>query len=209
LNLENLKKQDLSLVKQLGDCWDNLGLVELQAGHAATAERYLSAAWELTQKGLVAHHLGELYERAGKRAQAIDYYAFATASPNPEPASKARLAALMGPNGFSSKVTEKRNLLGNLRSFPVPGAHGDGTGEFFVMLTADAHVEAVRFASGDASVKPLAESLKRIPFKLTLPDDTDVRLFRRGILVCQPGGKTSPASCDFILIPPDSVRSLN
>jgi tetratricopeptide (TPR) repeat protein len=209
VSLEDLKRQDLSLVKLLGDCWDNLGLVELQAGHTAAAERYLAAAWELTQNGIVAHHLGQLYERAGKRAQAIDYYAFATASPRPEPASRARLAALMGPNGFAGMVTEKRNLLGNLRSFPVPGARGDGTGEFFVMLTADAHVEAVRFASGDASVKPLAEALKKIPFKLTLPDDTDVRLFRRGILVCLPAGKTSPASCDFILIPPDAVRSLN
>ena len=209
LNLRDLKRQDLSLVGQLGDCWDNLGLVELQAGNTAVAERYLTAAWELTQDGIVAHHLGQLYERAGKRAQAIDYYAFASASPQPEPASRARLAALMGPNGYAGKVTEKRNLLGNLRSFPVPGARGDGTGEFFVMLTADARVEEVRFASGDASVKPLAESLKKVPFKLTLPEASDVRLFRRGILVCMPGGKTAPSSCDFILIPPDAVRSLN
>ncbi len=216
LNLADLKRQDLPLVNQLGDCWDNLGMVELQAGHSAAAERYFAAAWELTQNGIPAHHLGQLYERSGKRAQAIDYYAFAAASPRSEPASRARLSALMGSDGSAGKVMAKRGELGNLRSFPVPGAHGEGTGEFFVMLGAGAtpgagpRVEEVRFVSGDASVKPLAEALKKVAFKMTVPDDgTDVRLFRRGMLVCFPATKTTPNSCDFILIPPDSVHSLN
>jgi Tfp pilus assembly protein PilF len=211
LNLTDLQRQDLPLVKQLGDCWANLGMVELQAGNTAAAERYLTAAWELTQDGRPAYHLGQLYERDGKRAQAIDYYAFASASPRPEPASRDRLAALMGPNPnvYAVKIMEKRTLLVDLRSFPVPGARGDGVGDFFVMLSADAHVEEVRFASGDASVKPLAEALKKVSFKLTLPDDSEIRLFRRGILLCLPGRKTAPSSCEFILIPPEAVHSLN
>jgi len=210
LNLTDLKRQDLPLVNQLGECWDNLGMVEQQAGHAAAAERYFAASWELTQNGTAAHHLGQLYERAGKRAQAIDYYAFADASPRPEPAARARLSALMGANAYATKVMAKRSELGNLRSFPVPGARGEGTGEFFVMLGAGARVEEVRFVSGDASAKAMAESLKKVAFKMTVPDDgTEVRLFRRGILVCFPATKTTPNSCDFILIPPDSVRSVN
>jgi tetratricopeptide (TPR) repeat protein len=230
VRLEDLKPQHLGLVSLLGTFWSTLGWVEFKKGNMPSAEKYLVAAWQLTQKSIVADHLGQAYERMGKREQAIEYYAFAASVPRPEPDGRAHLAALVGEAKVESTVYKERERPANLRSYAVPGAKGEGSGEFFVMLAPASRVEEVRFVSGNEKLKPLANALRRVDFKLDFPDKTDTRVIRRGILVCSPSSsdqvpapgraaekdgsvrpaeKSSAGSCDFILILPQDVHSVN
>jgi tetratricopeptide (TPR) repeat protein len=208
VRLEQLKGDDLLHVRLLGASWDTLGWVHFLKGRSSTALKYLNAAWELTQDGSVADHLGQLHERAGKRELAIEYYALAVAEPGERSGSRKRLAALVGESQTEALVNKQRPRLGQLRSYDVPGAAGDGTAEFFVALTPGPKVAEVRFVSGDPSLKRLADTLKSVRFKMGFPDEGDARVFRRGILSCE-GKKPAAGSCAFILMNPEDVRSVN
>lgn len=225
-HLESLKTRDLQLMGLLGAAWDTLGWVYFKRGKTAAGERYLKAAWELTQDGTAALHLAQLHEAAGRSEKAIEHYALAAAAPRSEQTARERLKSLLGEVKAKVTVDRTREGLQNLRSLTVPGASGDGTAEFFVLLRPPAAVEEVRFISGDAAMKPLTAALKRTTFDLTLPNDHDLRVVRRGFMVCSrsysgpvnkppnPGGKGgSPAppgggSCDFILMLPQDVHSV-
>ncbi len=127
-------------------------------------------------------------------------------------------------------MNKERDRAQNLRSYAVPGAKGEGSGEFFVKLAPAAGVEEVRFITGTEKIKSLANALKRVEFKMDFPDNTDTRVIRRGFLVCSaasPGHAPVPkhevvdgkpvlsiersgaGSCDFILMLPDDVHSVN
>jgi len=224
LHLEGLKPRELGLMGLLGATWDTLGWVHFKRGNFSAGEKYLKAAWDLTQEGTVAHHLGQLYEKSGRREQAIEYYGLAAAAPRSEPNGRTRLKALLGDDVKAyTTIQKQRDRLQNLRSLTVPDASGEGTAEFFVMLRPSAAVEEVRFISGDAAMKPMAAAMKKTPFGLTMPAAHDLRVIRRGILVCSksysgpinraPGKGPAPAppaggSCDFILMLPQDVHSV-
>jgi hypothetical protein len=114
----------------------------------------------------------------------------------------------VGESQTEALVNKQRPRLGQLRSYDVPGAAGDGTAEFFVALTPGPKVAEVRFVSGDPSLKRLADTLKSVRFKMGFPDEGDARVFRRGILSCE-GKKPAAGSCAFILMNPEDVRSVN
>ena len=210
VRLDQLKAGDLMSVNLLAKCWDTVGWVHFRKGSTSTALRYLSAAWELGQDAPVAHHLGQVYERAGKRDLAIEHYALAAAEPGAEPASRERLAALVGERKVGQYVDERRQRSGTLRAYDVPGAVGDGSAEFFVALAPGPKAVEVRFVSGNEELKSLAASLKSIRFRMSFPDEGDARVFRRGILSClATQKKPAAAPCAFILLKPEDVRSVN
>jgi hypothetical protein len=47
--------------------WDTLGWVNFRMGHLDQAEKFLCAAWSLTQERSVADHLQQVYEKEGKK----------------------------------------------------------------------------------------------------------------------------------------------
>ncbi|HEY3926859.1 MAG TPA: DUF3857 domain-containing protein [Candidatus Koribacter sp.] len=55
----------------LAAIWDTLGWVYFQAGELKRAESYLHAAWTLMQNADVGDHLGQLYEKEGRKKDAI------------------------------------------------------------------------------------------------------------------------------------------
>ncbi len=210
VRLDQLKPIDLANVNMLAASWDTLGWVHFRKGETSTALRYLSAAWQLANDGAVADHLGQVYERTGKRDLAIEYYALAAAEPGAKPDSHAHLAALVGETKVPFIVAKQRDRLGTLRSYDMPGTEGDGSAEFFVALAPGPKVTDVRFVSGDEKLKSLASSLKTIRFTMDFPDTGDTRIFRRGILSCVASEKKSATgSCAFILLKPEDVLSVN
>jgi tetratricopeptide (TPR) repeat protein/transglutaminase-like putative cysteine protease len=54
--------------------WDTLGWVYFQQGDLADAEKFVRAAWLLGEESLVADHLGQIYEKEGKKQQAVRAY---------------------------------------------------------------------------------------------------------------------------------------
>ena len=231
VELGDLKMQQLGSVNFLSMCWDTLGWVHFQKGNLPAAEKYLLAAWNLGQRAAESDHLGQLYESKGNRDKAIEFYSLALASSNPDPETRPRLAKLVGDKKVDKYVAEQRERLDKERTFPIPGAKGDGTAEFYVKLSRGSKVEDVRYISGNDKLKEFADSLKQIDFKPDFPDETDTRLVRRGVLSCasqssppkvvkhasnkdkdkqfEDKKSSEPGPCTFALIAPEQVRTVN
>lgn len=64
----------------------------------------------------------------------------------------------------------------------LPGGAGDAS--FFVILAPGNVVNESRFISGDESLRPFADELKKIRFAQEFPDKRDARIVRRAILSC-------------------------
>ncbi len=65
---------------QLSMAWDTLGWVYFQSGDTNRAESFVRAAWLLGQRAIVGEHLGEIYEKQGKRNEAANTYQLALAA---------------------------------------------------------------------------------------------------------------------------------
>lgn len=207
-SLEQLSERDLGTVQSLAAYWDTLAWVYLKTGDAERAEKYLRASWLLAQLSDVGDHLGQVYEKLGRKQDAIQAYSLALAALRPDPEVKERLEALTGKDKVrpaSAMVDE----LQALRTFKL-GKIGDATGdaEFFVMLVnteAGPSVAGVKFISGDEGMKAFADKLKAVKYNMIFPDDAPARIVRRGILSCS----KATGECTFVLRLPQDVRSVN
>ena len=70
---------------------------------------------------------------------------------------------------------------------------------------AAAKVDAVKFVSGDEKLKSFTEALKTADYHLVFPDDTPVKIFRRGTLSCS----LTTGKCEFVLTLPDDVTTVD
>jgi hypothetical protein len=111
-------------------------------------------------------------------------------------------------------VAKYKDELQQLRTIDLGKvAKENGSAEFFVLLSrgpgragsSAATVEAVKFASGEEKLKVFTEALRAAEYRLTFPDDTPVKILRRGILSCS----TATGNCSFVLTLPDDVRTVD
>jgi hypothetical protein len=129
----------------------------------------------------------------------------------PIPETRDRLSSLAGGAAKADATAAKyKNELQQLRTIDLGKvAKEAGSAEFFVLLSrgkgADATVEAVKFASGDEKLKVFTDALRTAEYRLSFPDDTPVKILRRGILSCS----TATGNCAFVLILPDDVRTVD
>ena len=65
---------------QFSMVWDTVGWIYFQRGDAAKAESFVRASWVLAQQGVVGEHLGEIYEKLGKKTEAAHAYELAMAA---------------------------------------------------------------------------------------------------------------------------------
>jgi len=210
LSIDQPKQRDLGLVPSLGSYWDTLGWVAFAEGKIDQAEKYVAAAWQLDESGECADHLGQIYQKQGKKDDAQRVYALALATRRPPPETRARLTALAGSDAKADALVEKyRGDLERGRNITLPNpAKIDGKADFFVLFAPgkdpEPSVEAVRFVSGNEKLKPLADALRSAKFAQKFPDDTPVAILRRGKLSCQPEG-----ACTMLLMLPGDVRSVD
>lgn len=210
LSLDQLKQRDLSLVPALGGYWDTLGWVAFAEEKYDLAEKYVAPAWQLDASGEIGDHLGQIYEKQGKKDDAERIYALAMTTLRPQPETRERLAALAGGDAKVDALVEKhRDDLQRDRTLSVHNpAKLDGKAEFFILLSpgkgAEASVQNVLFVSGSDKLKPLADALRAAKFTQAFPDDTPVEIVRRGKLSCQPD-----ADCTLLLVLPGEVRSVD
>ncbi len=210
LSIDQLTQQELPLVPSLIAYWDTLGWVYYTQGSLDKAEKYVSAAWGLGHHGEVGDHLGQIYEKRGSKDQAMKAYALALSGERPTPESKDRLAALIGGGAKADAAVAKyKEEEQNLRTINLGKATKEsGSAEFFVLLSrgagSAATVEGVKFISGDEKLKGLSEALRTADYHLTFPDDTPVKILRRGILSCS----AATGNCMFVLMLPDDVRTV-
>jgi tetratricopeptide (TPR) repeat protein/transglutaminase-like putative cysteine protease len=92
----------LALGAKLAMTWDTLGWVYYRMNDVDRAESYVRAAWLLGQHEVVGDHLGQIYERQGKKQQAAHLYQLALASSSTTP--KLLQGAMPSPLPFSAMV---------------------------------------------------------------------------------------------------------
>ena len=161
------------------------------------------AAWLLSQHAEVGDHLAQIYEKQGRRDDAIRWYAMAMNAERPDRTIRDRLAALVG--GLDRADTLARShadALAGERTMPLK-IHGQPrtTADFFVLLDNSSdgvRVENVAFISGDEALGPLADSLRTAAFAAAFPDTAPAKILRRGTLSCESAGHAS--SCRFVLM---------
>jgi tetratricopeptide (TPR) repeat protein/transglutaminase-like putative cysteine protease len=197
VNLDTLRLQDIGTAKLLYDVWDTKGWVEFKRGNVDAAERYVRAAWDAVGNGETSLHLGEIAEKKGNKDEAIRYYVLALAGPSPSADARARLAALGVTGDLDARIAKAGNELQAARTRKL-NASGKGTGDFFVLATP-AKIDQVKFVSGDADIKAMADVVKASDLEIKFPGPSSVRALRRGTVTCgtvppPPASKTTTAA---------------
>lgn len=209
VHLKDLQMQQLYFVNLLGASWDTLGWVYYKQGHLEQAERYLSAAWSLDQHSAVADHLGQLFEKKGDKKTAAKFYADAIAAVTSSPETHKRLLALLGSDKEADALVKaERDAISRERTTTVqftrnPSKHA--TAEFFLAFLPDGKVDETKFVSGDEQLTNAASALATAKYNVVFPGNEATKLVRRGILNCFDASN----SCEFVLLLPVDVRSLN
>jgi len=209
VTLQSLSREQLDLVDPLAATWDTLGWAYFQLGDLAKAEKYLNASWVLIENPAVADHLGQLYQRQGRKADAIRAYQLSLAVKSDMPETRDRLAKLGGApdedrptlrRGAPAKpqISAKQEL-SDIRTAPLPDLKfKPGTAEFF-LLFSPAGVDEVEFIHGDEQLRAAAGQLRTAHYNVPFPDQGPEKIARRGILSCS--AVTTPA-CSLVLLLP-------
>jgi len=209
LSLDRLTQQELPLVSSLVAYWDTLGWVYFDEGNLDKAEKYVSAAWSLGQHGEVGDHLGQIYEKEGKKERALTTYELSLTGLRPPPETKEHIDALVKGDAKLEERTKAKETLQSERTIDLGKAKETGSADFFVLVSGSvgtpAKVEAVKFISGDEKLKVYTDALRTAAYEVTFPDDTPIKILRRGVLTCS----TNTSNCKFVLMLPDDVRTVD
>jgi tetratricopeptide (TPR) repeat protein len=209
ISLDRLTQQDLPLVSSLIAYWDTLGWVHYAQGDLVTAEKYVSAAWALGHHGEVGDHLGQIYEKRGEKDRAVRTYALSMNGLRPIPETRERLASLAGGDAkVDATVARYKDELQHLSTIDLGKATQTGNADFFVLLSGGAGAQSrvdVKFVSGDEKLKSFSDALRTADYRLTFPDNTPVKVLRRGTLSCS----VTNGKCEFALTLPDDVRTVD
>jgi len=182
VNLDNLRLQDIAIANLLYNVWDTKGWVEFQRGNLDVAEQYIRAAWEATGSGNIGEHLGQLYEKRGKKEEAIHYYVLSLIGQSPSDQARPRLAELGVTGDLDSRIETGRAEMLALRTRKLD-ASGTGTGDFFALVSPVKN-EQIKFVSGDTAIRDLAYSVKSTDLGIKFPDPSSVRALRRATAKC-------------------------
>jgi tetratricopeptide (TPR) repeat protein len=210
VTLDRLTQPELGLVSSLIAYWDTLGWVHFGEGDYDQAEKYVAAAWGLGHHGEVGDHLGQIYEKRGDKDRALRTYALSLNGLRPIPETRGRLASLAGGDAKAdAAVARYKDELQHLSTVDLGKATQTGNADFFILLSrgsgSGGKVDAVKFVSGDEKLKSFTDALRTADYHLTFPDDTPVKVLRRGTLSCQ----VATGKCEFVLTLPDDVRTVD
>jgi tetratricopeptide (TPR) repeat protein len=209
LSLAQVKRNDFGWTSVLAMCWDTLGWVEFVDGNLQKAEKYVLSGWQLNPISEGADHLGQIYEKLGEKERAIHFYGLAMNAPGPEPEIRGRLAALAGGDGKVDAIIEKsRDGLTAQRTVTLGNkSKREGKADFFILLARGQGLEMsaddVKFVTGDDSLKVFSEALRAAQYRQSAPDETRVKVLRRGTLSCA----AAAADCTLLLALPEDARS--
>ncbi|MFY9939147.1 MAG: DUF3857 domain-containing protein [Silvibacterium sp.] len=204
ITLGNLTKDDLQHVNLLTAVWDTMGWVYFREGNLPQAENYVGSAWKVTQHSEVGDHLGQIYEKDGKLAEATTIFqlslAAETLSPDPSgtDAIRASLDRLKA-KGHVPGDGDPNQELAKLRTFSLPKTT-TGTADFFLLVSAD-KVEDAQFIGGDEGLKAASPELLKVDVSGQIPKGSSAKMVRRGTLNCS----EAASQCQFTMLLPQSV----
>lgn len=193
-SVDRVGARELATVQSLASYWDTMGWVHYAKGDVQRAERLVHAAWLLEPNAEIGDHLAQIYEKQGKKDDAIRMYVVALKSDRPFDDIGERLRRLAGPDALTQHASHQGYLLEarTLRLGAAAASGRRGMADFVVLIGESGAAEAVKFVSGTDSLRPLADAIQKLPFG---PLPTPTKILRRGTVTCQAAG------CSFILFP--------
>lgn len=185
-SVDHLNREDVYQASRIAAYWDTYGWVRFQENDLAQAENYFKCAWTVRAIPIIGDHLGQLYEKQKRDADALAMYQMALAADPQATETRDRLVALAGPDAkIDALIEEGHRLLKESRTVAVSNSHqAEGVADFWILLTPGPKVEAVKFISGDDELSPYAKDLRSASFPNSFPEATELKLLRRGTLVC-------------------------
>ncbi|HKT24838.1 MAG TPA: DUF3857 domain-containing protein [Candidatus Sulfotelmatobacter sp.] len=208
VKLSDLKNPDLSHTSRLAAYWDSLGWVYFRMGKLDEAEKYLRAAWVLSQAADMADHLGQVYEKEHKKNDAVHMFRLALSTTGDRELTGTitdHLLQLDAGVEYNPVKFDGGAELSHERTFSITDVKSTkGSAEFFLLFGSAGKVEDVKFVGGSSELQDAGKALSQEDFRVLLPDDGPERLLRRGVLLCDP-----TTHCTFVLYPPGVVRSVN
>jgi len=210
VTLDRLTREELPLVSSLIAYWDTLGWVHFAEGDLDNAQKYVGAAWSLGHHGEVGDHLAQIYEKQGDKDRALRTYALSLNGLRPIPETRDRLSSLAGGDAKAdAAVARYKPELDHLSTVDLGKATQTGNADFFILLSGGAgsvaKADTVKFVSGDEKLKSFTDALRAADYHLTFPDNTPVKVLRRGTLSCS----ITTGKCEFVLTLPDDVRTVD
>jgi len=216
IRLSDVTLDDFHSVSRMASYWDTLGWVHFRLGHPDDAEQYLHAAWTLSQNGVTADHLGQLYELKQRKAEAIHMYRLAlrasasSLSGADQDRIKARLSHL-DPSADTSNGAKLRgsdsigNELSEMRSVKLARFYqGSASADFDLLFGPGGKLEEVKRVKGSDKLDGAEKALRSANFPFSFPEGSKARILRQGILSC-----STYTGCSIVLLTPEMVTTVN
>ena len=220
VSLDSLRFADLANAQMLFNVWDTKGWVLFKSGDVDGAEAYILPAWQATENGSVAEHLGDIADKKGQRDQAVHYYVLSLTGDSPSIAARDKLKNLGVSGGtLDSMISKARKEQISERTEKLDMVQA-GTADFF-LLVSPAKVEQVKFVRGEESLRSFTDTLKSINVPMKFPAASQGHVVRRVRLTCgkQPSSKNKdsaekaspglPGPCSLEWLPASEVRGLD
>lgn len=210
IDFENLGRDDGFHSLKLSAYWGTLGYVQQRLGKLDDADKTLTAAWKLTQNGVAAAHLCELYIAEHKPQAALRMCRLARQRlPATQDPLLYRVAELIDQNNArleklspgSSKNSSMNAIdeVANMRDFKLPRVYqGTATAEFQLLIEFDPQAKSFKvrdskYLNGSEKLKAASKTLTKLTLNFASPDGNPVRIVRHGTFLCSEYG-----GCEFI-----------
>lgn len=200
ISADDANVADYALMIQLAMNWDTLGWIEFQKGNFEEAEKYLLASWELSQDPVVGEHLVQTYEKRNKFQRAAKVCAMAQRAFGDEDAQgKLREEMANLQKYLPAKSTDPSVALADMRMLQVaahPKLQGKAaTAKVVVVFDGEGKTDVV-VQQGPPELEKAKDVLAGVKYPQTFPDDTTVKIVRKGTLNCSIYSK----DCTLILM---------
>ncbi|MGD0305070.1 MAG: DUF3857 domain-containing protein [Candidatus Acidiferrales bacterium] len=212
-SIANANSQTWSLLVKLSEYWDTLGWIYFQEHKTDAAEKYLLAAWQVSEDPVIGGHLGQLYEAAGRKDDAIRIYldalnAFPTAA-NPsddETLVRKRLSGLLGGDPqIESRLEATRKSKSSSRKVSVENiAQAQGITQYTLIIGNDSKITDLASIGDESSLAGLSDSVRATTMPQTFPDTSLKTMPRLAMLAC--ASKDQP--CELTLLSSRSAYRL-
>jgi tetratricopeptide (TPR) repeat protein len=201
LTLGSARNRHLYLMGNLAWAWDTLGLVNLQKGNLADADKYARAAWLLEGHWQMAEHVGRIYEKQGRQAEALNYYLTAKAGASKSGPSLAERTKSLTKDTPSDTLTRVSRTMSLYRMALVEEKGMTGDAHFVAIVGEDRHAIDVKFVDGDPALERLDAALKRVTYTVEFPTSATPRLILPLVVRCDPA-----AGCAIRIARADDVN---
>jgi tetratricopeptide (TPR) repeat protein/transglutaminase-like putative cysteine protease len=193
--------------------WDTLGWILFQEEKYEEAKAWLSPAWRASLLAEVGSHLGQTYERLGKKEEAASGFRLAKIAVNKNTpanvveeidAGVARLHAGSASSPIPVVAAAKgAEELQNLRSYKVKRPAGaSGWGTFRLEVTTSGVIEAQQVSGEQKLSGTIKPALMAMKFSELLPAESKAHLLRSAVVSCSMGN-----SCDVVLVPDANLQT--